>query len=53
MTVNKWKDLLEALRRIVKGLIAKGNFMRVMAYRRTGMTISATIPKDFEIEQVK
>jgi hypothetical protein len=37
----------------VKGLIAKRNFMRAMAYRRTGMTISATVPKDLEIEQVK
>jgi hypothetical protein len=34
-------------------LIAKWNFMRAMAYRRTGMTISATVPKDFEIEQPK
>jgi hypothetical protein len=36
-----------------KGLIAKRNFMQAMAYRRTGMTISATVPKDFEIEQAK
>jgi hypothetical protein len=27
--------------------------MRAMAYRKTGMTISATVPKDFEIEQAK
>jgi hypothetical protein len=32
----------------LKDLIAKGSFMRAMAYRRTGMKISATIPKDFE-----
>jgi hypothetical protein len=25
--------------------------MRAMAYKRMGMTISATVPKDFEIEQ--
>jgi hypothetical protein len=24
-----------------------------MAYRKTGMTISATVPKDFDIEQAK
>jgi hypothetical protein len=53
ITENTWKDLPKALRRMVKGLIAKGNFMRTMAYRRTGMTISATVPKDFEIEQAK
>jgi hypothetical protein len=49
ITVDKWKDLLKALRRMVKSLVAKGT----MAYRRTGMTISATVPKDFEIEQAK
>jgi hypothetical protein len=38
---------------MLKDLIAKGNFMWVMAYKRTGMTISATVPKDFEIEQAK
>jgi hypothetical protein len=38
---------------MVKGLITKGNFMRALAYRRTGMTISATVPKDFETEQAK
>jgi hypothetical protein len=34
---------------MVKGLIAKENLMRAMANRRMGMTISATVPKDFEI----
>jgi hypothetical protein len=38
---------------MLKDLIAKENFMWAMAYRRRGMTISATVPKDFEIEQVK
>jgi hypothetical protein len=38
---------------MVKCLIAKGNFMRAMTYRRMGMTISATVPKDFETEQAK
>jgi hypothetical protein len=27
--------------------------MRAMAYRRMGITISATVPKDFKIEQPK
>jgi hypothetical protein len=27
--------------------------MRTIAYRRTGITISETVPKDFEIEQAK
>jgi hypothetical protein len=43
----------EALRRMVKDLIAMGNFIRAMAYRRTGMTISATVPNDFETEHAK
>jgi hypothetical protein len=38
---------------MVKVLIAKKNFMWAMVYRRMGMTISATVPKDFEIEQAK
>jgi hypothetical protein len=37
----------------VNGLISKGNFMREMAFRRTGITVSATVTKDFEIEQAK
>jgi hypothetical protein len=53
ITVDVWKDLPKALRRMVKGLIAKGKFMRAMAYRRTSMTISAPVPKDFETEQAK
>jgi hypothetical protein len=53
ITVDKWKNFPIAQRRMVKGLIAKENFMWAMTYRRTGMTISATIPKDFEIEQAK
>jgi hypothetical protein len=53
ITVDTWKNLLKALRRMVKILIVKGNFMRSMAYRRTGMTITATVPKDFETEQAK
>jgi hypothetical protein len=40
MTVDKWKDLPKAVRRMVKDLIAKGNFKRAMAYRTTGMTKS-------------
>jgi hypothetical protein len=44
ITVDKWTDLLKDLRRMVKSLIAKGNFMQTMSYRRTGMTISATVP---------
>jgi hypothetical protein len=43
----------KALRRMVKGLITKRNFMRALAYRRTGMIISTTVPKDFETEQAK
>jgi hypothetical protein len=50
ITVDKCPKVL---RRMVKGLIAKGNFMRAMTYRRTGMTISATVPKDFGSEQAK
>jgi hypothetical protein len=38
---------------MVKGLIARKNIMRTMAYRRMSMMISATVPKDFEIEQAK
>jgi hypothetical protein len=38
---------------MVKGLIAKENFMRAMAYRRMDMKISVTVSKDFEIEQAK
>jgi hypothetical protein len=53
ITVDKWKNFPKAQRRMVKGLIAKENFMWAMTYRRTGMTISATVPKDFEIEQAK
>jgi hypothetical protein len=49
ITVDKWKDFSKTLRRMVKSLVAKGT----MACRRTGMTISATVPKDFEIEQAK
>jgi hypothetical protein len=46
ITVDKWKVLPKGLRRMVKGLIAKGNFMQAMAYGRTGMSILATVPKD-------
>jgi hypothetical protein len=53
ITVDKWKDLPKAPRRMVKGLIAKRSFMRAMACRRTGMTISATVPKNFKIEQAR
>jgi hypothetical protein len=53
ITVETWKDLPKTLRRMVKGLIAKGNFMQAMAYKRTGMPISATVHKDFETEQAK
>jgi hypothetical protein len=35
---------------MVKGLIAEDNYMQAMAYRRTGMTITVTEPKDFETE---
>jgi hypothetical protein len=53
ITVDNWKDLLKALKRMVEDLIAKENFMRAMAYRRTDMKISVTVSKDFEIEQAK
>jgi hypothetical protein len=53
ITEDKWKELIKSLRNMVKGLIAKGNFIREMAYKGKGMTISATVPKDLEIEEAK
>jgi hypothetical protein len=53
MTVDIWKNLSKALRRMVKSLIAKGNFMRAMAFKRMGITILATVPKDFETEKAR
>jgi hypothetical protein len=55
ITVDTLKDLPKALRRMVKGLIAKWNFMRAMVYRRTGMTTSAEQAKKFTdmIERTK
>jgi hypothetical protein len=50
ITADTWKDLSKALRMMVKGLIAEDNYMQAMAYRRTGMTITVTEPKDFETE---
>jgi hypothetical protein len=53
ITVDKWKDLFKSLRNMMKGLIVKGNFIREMAYRGRGMTISTTVPQDLEIEEAK
>jgi ABC-type molybdate transport system substrate-binding protein len=53
ITVDTWKNLPKVLRRMVKGLIAKKNCMKAMAYRSTDMTISTTVPKDIENEQAK
>jgi hypothetical protein len=38
ITVDKWKDLFKALRKVVKGLIAREDFMQTMSYIRMGMT---------------
>jgi hypothetical protein len=50
ITVDIWQDLPKVLRKMVKGLIARGDLMRTMAFRRMGMTIS--VLKDM-IERTK
>jgi hypothetical protein len=37
ITVDKWKDLFKSLRKVIKGLIAREDFMQTMAYIRMGM----------------